>query len=530
MELDELQLRELGLARQPFDEDTSLQDPDIEARVGTILQLLQTGNRIVLVTGPIGVGVSQLLQDVEHNAGGVLRFLSLDGEDRLMPDDIAHACLEAFDLPPAPVASGPRLMGYVTDRLEALVQAGERPTLIVDNAHNLSPDTMAALLQLQGFSPDEDPRSGPSLLLAGAPDVEEALRETLRDNDRAWVFHLEPWTVDQVAAYIDLGLERAGAMDDQAASLLDPEEIHAASGGYPAQVRAACIQALAAPRRRGRAGRRKAGSPLSALPQFSLSGFRLPQGMTATSLLSRRNGVIAAATVVVLALLLVLMLPSREDALPEEELVVPPRPASVETERAQREPEQDRDVPELVVGDGGQPDQPTDDDVLAGDSTVPESEPDTVPIPDLTEQRPEESVAETEPEPEQLVERPHVQAEQEARPQEAEQPSAGETADAAAPATGGDAWLESRRPGNYTIQLVAAYNPQTLAEFASSQANSLETQIVMTRRDGRDWYVVVSGDYADREQAREVLETLPAELRQQGAWVRTFESLLRSRE
>ncbi|MCH8506690.1 MAG: AAA family ATPase [Ectothiorhodospiraceae bacterium] len=532
MELDELQLRELGLDRQPFDEHTSLQDPDIEARVGTILQLLQTGNRIVLVTGPIGVGVSQLLQNVEHSAGGVLRFLSLDGEDRLTPDDIAHACLEAFDLPPAPVTSGPRLLAYIADRLEGLVQAGERPTLVVDNAHDLSTDAMDALLELQGIRPEGQTRSGPSLLLAGAPELENALQETMRENDRGWVFQLEPWTVDQVAAYIDTGLERAGDTDGRVTRLLDPEEIHALSGGYPAQVRAACIQALSSPR--SHRATRPAGGLLSALPAIRLPAFDLTGARLPAAVFNARNGFVAGAAVVVLLLLVVLLRPSGDDTLPEEDLVVPPRPTSVETEqRAERAPEQEEEATtslDLSIGRDLQAGPSLDDDGHIAEAPPSETEPATAPEPELAEddaQEEQQSTLEEEPE----IERPQVRAEEDVQTDEPAAPDTEEeTATASVEASEDDAWLESRSPERYTIQLVAAHNPQPLAEFVSSQANSLETRVVTTRRDGRDWYVVVTGDYAGRDQAREALEGLPSELRQQGAWVRTFDSLLQARQ
>lgn len=88
-----------------------------------------------------------------------------------------------------------------------------------------------------------------------------------------------------------------------------------------------------------------------------------------------------------------------------------------------------------------------------------------------------------------------------------------------------DAWVWSQDPAHYTIQLAAASSEG--AVLAAMRALNLpgERVVVETRRDGRPWYVLSYGSFADADAARGTIARLPEALRRAGPWPRSFASL-----
>lgn len=521
MQLDHERLAELGLRRQPFPENAALDDRALRSRIDRIIELLKISSGTVLVTGPIGVGVSRLVLKLEAISDAGLRLLTIDGESHPTPDDICHACLEAFDLPPAPATSGPRLLDYVADWLDSLAQASDRPVMLVDNAHELSEQALDALLSMQEGE-DED-YIGPGLLLAGAPELEERVARMgeLLDEDHFHLFRLEPWSERQVAAYIAAGLEQAGGADGPAAALLDPAEIHLRSGGYPAQVRAACLQALNGPVK-------PEGGFIDRLPLPSVT----PIAQIPAPLRNRQAVVILVAGVLFLTVLAFTLLRGEsEQDRQEQDLVLQPRPVPAQPtddgsqaeadqpEPRVQQPAEDRETPLLTTPDIS-PEPAPETDTPA--PVPPEPEAEERPVAESTPTQPEAD----EPEPTDDA-APTTDAA--SAPAEASPPTTEGTAAmpdiANAMAREGADWLANRPSEHYTIQIVAAANPETLEAFVRDQPNRSALRLVPTKRNGEQWYVVVAGDYSNRETARSALDGLPSIQREHGPWVRTFGSL-----
>ncbi|MCC5858646.1 MAG: SPOR domain-containing protein [Ectothiorhodospiraceae bacterium] len=528
MQLDNARLAELGLRRQPFPENETLDDTGQDAHVAEIVQLLRNSGDTVLLTGPVGVGVSRLLLQVEDACDGGLRPLVIDGESRPTPDDVCHMCLEAFDLPPAPATSGPKLLDYVADWLDSLAQASDRPVLLVDNAHLLGEQTLDALLSMQ--EGEEEDYIGPALLLAGTPDLEDRVARLgeLLEDEHFHVVRLEPWTVDQVAAYIRKGLEQAGGAGTPAAELLDPEEVHLRSGGYPAQVRAACLQMLNGPVEPD-------DGFLDRLPLPSIT----PLARIPANLRSRHGAtILITAVLFLLVVLFTLLRPgSDEPALPEQELVLQPRPVPAQPAGpadeqrpdeapAMGDPDQGRELLPAIPGEAAPPTPEPDPE------TLEEAPPPTIAAPGASEEQdpavPDVAQpAEPEtgrPEPGETAAVPEAEPEAPAAEATPEPETPADTAESA-PVQDGATWLAARVPDHFTIQIVAAANRDTLEAFVRDQTNASALRIVPTMRDGQPWFVVIAGDYQDREAARSALESLPPGQREHGAWVRSFESL-----
>ncbi|MDN5850637.1 MAG: SPOR domain-containing protein [Nitrococcus sp.] len=86
-------------------------------------------------------------------------------------------------------------------------------------------------------------------------------------------------------------------------------------------------------------------------------------------------------------------------------------------------------------------------------------------------------------------------------------------------------WLSSRADDHYTIQLIAGYEKQTLERFLDQHTLGDKAHAVQTQYRGRDWYVLITGDYPSRDAAHNAMNRLPQALRDNDLWVRTFASL-----
>lgn len=88
-----------------------------------------------------------------------------------------------------------------------------------------------------------------------------------------------------------------------------------------------------------------------------------------------------------------------------------------------------------------------------------------------------------------------------------------------------DDWLRDQPADHYTIQVAGAYDRSSLERYARDTLRGRSVHIVRTRRQGREWFVAVTGSYATRQAAHTALAALPHKVRAAGAWVRTVGSL-----
>lgn len=81
-----------------------------------------------------------------------------------------------------------------------------------------------------------------------------------------------------------------------------------------------------------------------------------------------------------------------------------------------------------------------------------------------------------------------------------------------------------RAQDGFTLQLVAGFEERTALRFLDQHPTLNGARYTRTERDGRDWFVVVSGRYPSREAAQQAVAGLPTALRAQSPWIRRFDS------
>ena len=86
-------------------------------------------------------------------------------------------------------------------------------------------------------------------------------------------------------------------------------------------------------------------------------------------------------------------------------------------------------------------------------------------------------------------------------------------------------WLRSRDPEHFTLQLLGAHNYGAVKSFIENNKGVGELAQFSTSREGQRWYVIVYGDYANRDAAVQAIPNLPNSFQVLKPWVRSFASV-----
>ncbi|ABI56977.1 SPOR domain-containing protein [Alkalilimnicola ehrlichii MLHE-1] len=506
-------LHRLGLLEQPFGDrphgPAIFEDAAYRTQVNVALNLLQTGERVLLVRGEPGLGKSTFLRKLLDSAQPGVDFQPCVADPDLLFSDIWLDYLERLD-PDTDHGDHVRHTQLV-NLIQAMNRRGMRPVLLIDDAHDLADDTAGQLLDF--WTEMAEAGEGFGLVAALDPGVEGSeegyLAGTRLDPARVYNITLYPYDLDQTERYLRHRFQLAGGEPDLL-SRKDVERIFERSGGRPGFVNLAARDLLQDKATRGGRG--------FALAWPDLSGFRVraPQG--------RARHLLAGGVVVVIGGLLAINLftgGGGEDA------------EIVDDELTLDLPQLSQADPETVRPDEGATDHlplgMTRDDPLAPEQgeapTESDRQPEETPVPDpepqlQAEPQPEPEIAAPEPEPSAPVPEP----EPEAADERTEEPAADADGVEAWLARGED-WARGQPADHYTIQVLAAGGAETLLPYLSRHGLEEDAHLVLTRRQGNDWYLVLVGSHADREAARDAIDALPEAVRASGPWVRTMGSV-----
>ena len=82
--------------------------------------------------------------------------------------------------------------------------------------------------------------------------------------------------------------------------------------------------------------------------------------------------------------------------------------------------------------------------------------------------------------------------------------------------------LLSYPSANYTVQIVGAASEANIQAFVTAAQLSVSAGYFGTLLNGKPWYVVVAGNFPDRESAAALLSALPDSAKASGPWVRSL--------
>ncbi|MCP5162784.1 MAG: AAA family ATPase [Hahellaceae bacterium] len=85
-------------------------------------------------------------------------------------------------------------------------------------------------------------------------------------------------------------------------------------------------------------------------------------------------------------------------------------------------------------------------------------------------------------------------------------------------------WMKSRNNKHYTMQVLGSYNETTAQRFIADNPK-VRLFYCEARLKGKPWFVVFYGDFANKAEATGHVEDMPAFLRKQKPWIRSFETI-----
>src|SRR5215471_2479609 len=197
----------------------------------------------VVLTGEVGTGKTTLLQALVRRLSDQVAFAFVFNSS-LPFEDILEFMLEDFGIVQAGTSRAQRLIalnGFLLDRR----RNDQDATLIIDEAQNLSADTLEQIRLLSNFETPTDKLL--QIVLAGQPELDETLKLPQLRQFRQRValeYHIPPLTQDQTRDYIATRLRLAGSRDFGPFTDAAVEQISDYAQGIPRVVNMLCDHCL----------------------------------------------------------------------------------------------------------------------------------------------------------------------------------------------------------------------------------------------------------------------------------------------
>lgn len=509
--------------------------PQLTQCTDLLRHLTENTHLIPLVTGGKGAGKTTLLFQFQSLAPENWSVCRVDANPMLHPEQLLSQLARHFGVP----EEDDRLEEHLLEHFSRLRHDGILPVVAVDDAHLLPPATVAALLQLHAHTEEGDPLL--RIVLFALPGIDALLQtpeiKALNPKD-IHSLEIPRLTREQTGAYITHALAARGALEAFALTPGQVDKIHRASQGVPGRIEHLLTKLPAHPATpRASSGRPKFGLLLEDLPAPALLG---GLGLIAVILLllifqDEINSLFTGSappeklqaqteeTATAQKELPLELPPPVPEQPPAEMITSPPPPPGGPAPVEAEEPEPIREIPEKPA-----PEEPAEEaaGTEAATPAAPQAPPPTAGAPPATEKIETKPVPEPKPPappPEKTVRTPPP------KPPAPEKPAA-ETRKAPAPRKTGEsarreAWLLSRKPTAYTLQLIGLRDEPAIREFIKRHGLEGKAAYFKTSRGGRPWFPLLYGIYPDRKAAIAARSRLPRKLRRPDIWVRSLESV-----
>jgi DamX protein len=548
-------LARYGFKADPFatkDDDASFfETPSIAQRLDLIQHLIEYSGQLLLVTGEQGSGKTTLLKQLLRKASNLWRVCLIDGGPSVDARALVKRIGHAFGLQPQQL--GGNEPNPYFELLQARIDAYERsnlvPVLLVDDAHNLPPESLRLLFSLILA---DDQHAKLHVVLFAEPRIKDALEAFHPKDQQQDIMHvidIPNLNEEQAWAYLQRRFSNAGFTGKMPLSETVLRNIYREADGLPGRLNALALQAL----RGGDNAVTSKASEDEDIPAASSTGGKWQ--------LATLAAVLAMATVVVAMISFIgppetqenvadvpLQLPAVAEQEPEQALpplpVPPPPPpppgepnqaGTPETPVAAAEPEAGQPpasgteaiAPATPAPVAQAPAQPTGEVAAPAANPVPPPAPTEQPVAPQPPQKPvppAPAVAAvkpvTPPSPPAPVEPARTPA---AKPVAAPPPPASPATTAQASGSG---WLAGKN--GYLLQLMGSHDKRGVLEFMAQPNLPANVTWLVTNRRGRDWYVVVSGPFPTRERAAAAISSLPPAVKINKPWPRPVGELRQS--
>ncbi len=481
----------------------------LSQRVDLIRHLIDFSRQLVLIMGDEGSGKTSLLHHLHASAAENWRVAKVNADPMCDADALTKRLGAEFDLNFTEREDIERRVEGFNTFLATARRALLVPVVLVDDAHLLPADALLLLLRL-AQPESEAPHLRVALFcdsrmtrLLGSPQL-HAFKYSL-----VHTVEMAPFTLEDTTRYL---ATHWAAVDPECDPILDDgyvREVHVASEGIPGRIKALVRTSLS---------ESAIGSAVAAEPA---DGRHLPLGWA------------AAGGAVALLLAVGFWLSQRanesDPSSGAEAPVVETLPVPIATEAPAASPTA---APPSAYAPPG-PVPPIVDYPLVPDAAPSSPAPTAVTNVPPEPEAPPPAIAgqaasgratapAAAPQP-PAVAAPPARAEPEPTPAKPERKPQATTTMAATGA--GAPWLKQQPQGNYVVQLYATYQRSSAEQFIAQHKLGARANVIATVRDGKTWYVVVYGSYADRTRARNAIGGLPDGVRRLSPWVRKIADL-----
>jgi DamX protein len=480
--------------------------------LGQLHHLARYSQLLLTVVGPSGSGKTLLRQALVASANKqTVQCVVLSGTDS---DTLRAQFAQGIGVRSSDLAA-------IQAQVVQLALTGQEVYLLVDDAEQLADEALETLLVIAAGSPE----ARPHVFLFGEGSVVPRLEFLSEGEERVHVIELQPYAPEESREYLAQRLQGAGrGLDVFSEEQL--EEIHEQSGGWPGRLnevaREVLIEAMLAERRGGRRG----GFALRMPRPHLLAIAVVAVAVLAAWFMQGRSGNDAAAPQTAVLELGGQPAVSSAGEPPLAGAVVPQPPVpQVPSEQpvlrqplaaaAGEEDELEAFSPAQVPAAGVPVSPPAVPSTPAPRVETPVAVQPVAPAPAPVAVAPVSRPAAPVAAPE-AVPRPAVAA-----PQPAARPSP-------AVASGGNitssaGWYRAQPAGNYVLQVLGTRSEQ--AAQALVKQYGADYRYFSKSHQGKPLYVVTYGSFASRSAAQNAVASLPARLRSEKPWPKSFASI-----
>ena len=111
-------------------------------------------------------------------------------------------------------------------------------------------------------------------------------------------------------------------------------------------------------------------------------------------------------------------------------------------------------------------------------------------------------------------------------PEKEQTPTASTATLAPAETTPGQDWIRKQNPDHYTIQVISSRNEQRIKQYMVKHGLTGQSAHFRLQRAGQSViYIGVYGVYSSVAEAKQILQSLPDEVKDVQPWIRGFKSI-----
>jgi general secretion pathway protein A len=237
-----------GFSENPFnispDPEFLYRSPQHEEALANLIYGVRSRKGFIVLTGEVGTGKTTMLECLRDYLESQRTEFAFIFNSRLTADQFFEMMAYDFDLP-CDRKSKPEILVALNAMLIQQAERGRTSVLIVDEAHNLEWEVLEEIRLLGNL----ETRQGKLLqiILAGQPELDRKLdANNLRQLKQRIVLRcsLNPLTPEEVVAYVETRLERAGMAHQRVFSPELLEEVYRRSRGIPRLVNLLCDNLL----------------------------------------------------------------------------------------------------------------------------------------------------------------------------------------------------------------------------------------------------------------------------------------------